>query len=156
MPITVRNLYTPEPGFNSWLKLPNAILSMAGKNMVTKDPDLSDETIQALVEIEPEPENPIPFFFGGMDSGNDIGFTVLSMCIHENMSASFGELVARYSGARGIPYGRAAARLNELRKRKMLFTFEPTHDGDYVPTPWEPQVIGETYFILPPSKKRPS
>ena len=81
-------------GANSWLNLPNSLLSAEGKRLVTDDPDLSAQTIEMLRKLEPtEAERFGSYYFSEEGNTSDIGLATLSMCIRDNPSATMAELV---------------------------------------------------------------
>lgn len=144
-----------EPGPNSWLNLPNSLLSSKGKSLVTADPDLGDETLQMLRDLEKTPyEKYCPFYFSDEEKSSDIGMATLSMCIQENQYATMAELVARYADLRNVPYAHVAIYLSEVRKKTGFIMFvRKRTDNTFQAVPWSPTVIPSFASMLPPPKR---
>lgn len=141
-------------GVNSWLDLPNALLSPKGKMLVTEDPNLSPETIEALKAIEPtSPDRFGVYYFSDQSNMCDIGLATLSMCIKENPSATMAELVARYADLRNIPYAHVAVVLSEMRNGPGFLRYIRGSDSTYRAVPWAPTEVPRTSSMLPPPKK---
>lgn len=147
-----------EVGANSWLNLPNTILSAQGKELVTRDSDLTDATLNALRALEPtSPDQFGPYFFSDDDNdkSSDIGMATLSMCIRENLHATMAEIVARYADLRRIPYAHVATVLTEMRRTTGFTMFVRNRtDNTFQAVPWSPEVIPADMSMLPPKKRK--
>lgn len=144
-----------SPGAASWMNLPPSILSQKGKDLVTRDPDLSAETIQSLCELEKTGLEEFPFYFSSDEKSSDIGMATLSMCIRENTFATMAEVVARYADMRNIPYAHAAFVLNAIRRRYGFTVYLRNRtDNTYRAMRWEPAELPERVSVLPPPKRR--
>lgn len=138
----------------TWNELGDDLLSKEGKRIVSEDPDLKEETIQRLRETEHPKKNKRVFYFNEAN-GRNIGLAALSMCIKANPYACMGELVARYSAMRKIPYIYTAEALNDLRKENDGFTvFTKTHHSKLVQANlWRPSVVN-VKRVMPPKKRK--
>ena len=145
-------------GANSWLNLPNSLLSAEGKRLVTEDPDLSAQTIEMLRKLEPtEAERFGSYYFSEEGNTSDIGLATLSMCIRDNPSATMAELVARYADLRNIPFAHVATVLSHVRYSTGFVRYVHDRiDGTHRQIPWAPAEIPKTVTLLPPPKKRKS
>ena len=145
-----------ECGVNSWLNLPNALLGLEGKKIVTEDPDLSPETLEALRALEPTSADQFGvYYFSEQNNACDIGLATLSMCIRENTSATMAELVARYADLRNIPYAHVATILSAMRYSTGFIRYVRNRsDSTYRAIPWSPAEVPKTASMLPPPKKR--
>ena len=140
-----RNRKGPE----TWLLLRPQILSESGKEIVSEDPNLTPDTMQMLLEAYNNEISDVIFYFG-LDDESDIGLTVISMCIQENLDASFAELVARYADTRGTPFLETAIALHKLRREEGLYVHSRK---DNIPgvRMWFPNT--GTYYKKPPKKR---
>lgn len=138
-------------GANVWMKLRADLLSKEGKEIVSADPDLSEETIRALLALLPEDRPKYEFYFYD-DDEFDTGLTLVSSCIKDNLDASMAELVARYADMRRVPFAIAAEALNKLRKTKGLTYFKKIDDTRYTKVKWEPKSMVQ--YEKPPAKRR--
>ena len=107
----------------AWENLPSGLLTEKGKALVGKDPDLSDETIDALKQTEKKTikKNSYTFLFDDGDIKSNIGFTMLSACINEFPDCCFAELVAIYTDLKKYPFLVTAIELNKIRNSKNGF-----------------------------------
>ena len=115
------DLFEEEDVFDArplWLQLPVRLLNERGKRVVSADPDLRKETMEALMRVHP-PKGCYEFYFGNHDFESDVGATGLAMCIADNPLANMAELVARYAAMRKIPFTDTALAVLSDIKGKM-------------------------------------
>lgn len=84
------------------MHLPKKLMPIEAKRIVTKDPKLTPPTMEKLKELQP-PIGKYEFHFG-LNGDTDSSVVGLSMCIADNENAPIGEVVARYSELRKIPF----------------------------------------------------
>lgn len=150
----LKNDVPMEKGAASWMGLKPAILSNAGKALVTEDPDLTDETIKQLVALEPSRPEDYKFYMGEDPEQCEIGLAGISMCIKDNPYATMGEIVARYADMRDVPYAHTAVVLNRLRQMgKFVVFMRNWDDEEYKAVPWSPQSKISKGALMPPPKR---
>ena len=136
----------------SWKALPATLLSDAGKEIVMADPDLSRNTINALLELDNiDPATASRKFYFREKDGSDIGCITLSICIEDDIFAVFADLVAKYAFMRCAPFSLTADALYKLRHTDGLYYYkETTLGGEPQRVPWTPRSVT---LRLPPTKK---
>ena len=129
-------------GEEAYLKLKNSILSPEGKDIVAADPDLSPVTLNKLIALQKGNLKEIQFYFGQQQYGGniDVGCALLSICIKENIMATWAELVGRYADARNQPFLEIALGLKEYDRQYGLFYY----NKEQIPTPWAPSPFFQT------------
>ena len=147
-----------------WQDLGNTYLTEEGKCLVDADPDLTDETIAALMETESEflkMDKKFEFYFDVDRDGSNIGETVLSVLINENPNITFAHLVALYAAIRKYPFITVLLALDPFRKSKggfKRFKFNPVY-GENTVEHWFPVLkrnMRKPGPTLLPGKRRPS
>lgn len=139
-----------------WLSMPENLLNKDAKALLNADPNLTRETMARLLQAQPITHE-AKFYFGldDKDDANkdDIGVTLLSICINENLSQSMAELVARYATARKLPFTETAVGVLKLyyRQKECFVRFKQVN-GMYVSERWRPHEV--PIAIKPPSKNR--
>lgn len=123
-----------------WEKLPTSLLTRYGKVVVSKDPNLSPETMKILSDTECRLVSDSPFFFNNDDSGSDIGFSSIAGLTAENPFACMAELVAIYCSLRHVSFYETATVLIRLKDQDQLYTIDFNHidNGFYV---WTPSIV---------------
>lgn len=146
------DLFEEEVAFDArplWLQLPVRLLNERGKRVVSADPDLRKETMEALMRVHP-PKGCYEFYFGNHDFESDVGATGLAMCIADNPLANMAELVARYAVMRKIPFTDTALAVLEQYHTYGLFYYVRKNFRNYpVKRKWFPN---EAAIVLPPRK----
>ena len=146
---------------NNKLTLPkNANISRKGRHLIEHEPNVEDDTLAALIELDREriPEN-ISKRLKGLSKAEtanyafcergEIGLTHLSMCISEDKDQSLAELIARYAEERRIPFVLGAIYIKALISQRDLFYYNISYDG-YKKVRWQPQLR-----YVPPEAKEP-
>lgn len=134
-----------------WMRLPVSMLNERGKEIVSRDPDLSRQTIELLKTVHP-PENKYKFYFGE-DGDTDVGLAALSMCVGDNVSASMAELVARYADLRHIPFVDTAIAVIHLHETTGIVHYDHSNGfGETIKRIWKPS--SRTFNVPPPKKRR--
>ena len=126
---------------NNKLTLPkNANISRKGRHLIEHEPNVEDDTLAALIELDREriPEN-ISKRLKGLSKAEtanyafcergEIGLTHLSMCISEDKDQSLAELIARYAEERRIPFVLGAIYIKALISQRDLFYYNISYDG---------------------------
>lgn len=116
--MTSPSTYWEKRGAALWNSLSNEILNKEGKEIVSVDPSLSIATLKKLIETcnRPLELEKYDCMFGDSDNPedfSDIGSTLLSSCIRDNLSATRAELVARFASIIGIPFIETAIMIME-------------------------------------------
>ncbi len=126
-------------GSETWLRMPNSLLSKEAKMIISNDPNLSDTTMQALSLLQNGEIKRIPFYFGKEDFGeeSDVGCALLSSCIKDEMRASWAEIIARYAALRKKPFVDMAFGLKEYHRKYGMFYFSKEH----TPISWSPMIV---------------
>ena len=147
------DLFEEEAVFDArplWLQLPARLLNVRGKRVVSADPDLRKETMEALMWVHP-PKGCYEFYFGNKDFESDVGVTALALCIDDNPLANMAELVARYAAMRKIPFTDTALAVLKQYHTYGLFYYVRKNFRHYpIKRRWFPN---EAAIVLPPRKR---
>ena len=114
----------------AYLELAPNILSSEGKKIVSKDPNLSKETIKKLLALQGGTLTDVSFNFGlpGWGEDNDVGCALLSSCIKDNFQSTWAELVGRYADMRKKPFLEIAIGLKRFHEEQWLAYYNQKHE----------------------------
>lgn len=124
---------------SAYLDLSPNILSDAGKKIVEKDPNLSEDTLKKLLALQGGCLCDVPFHFGlqGWGENNDAGCALLSSCIKDNFQSTWAELVGRYADMRRRPFLEIAIGLKQYDHEYGLAYYNEDHEL----VPWKPYIV---------------
>ena len=150
-------------GSKKWTLPAHLNISSAGKQIVESEPNVTDSTLNMLIEtdwgkISEEDKNLImslskkEIFY----ENSEIGLTHVAQCIKDNLNQPLGELIARYSYERRIPYLLGAIYIKALVSTQKLFYYTYSPDRGYRRIAWEPKdfYVPPAPFAPPTKKKR--
>lgn len=137
-------------GTNAYLSLSNAILSKKGKEIVRKDPNLSEFTLMKLLELQKGVLKEVRFYFGepGYGEMQDVGCALLSTCIKDNPQSTWAEIVGRYADMRRCPFLEIAFGLKKFHEEYGMGYYNKEKRW----IPWTPVIVRnddeeeQTYF----------
>ncbi len=150
----------------AWGLPKNSIISDAGRLIVENEPNITDETLNLLIEtdwalIKDEDRNDIlalskkELALKVFYENSEIGLAHVAQCIKDDLNQPLGELIGRYSYERRIPYLQGAIYIKALTEVQKLFYYTYSPDAGYRRVVWTPV---EAYIppavIAPPEKKK--
>lgn len=139
-------------GEEVWSELGDEMLSEEGKKLVAADPDLSEITLRRLLLLQgyttqenfrntfaklSQDEESDDRIFEANERAQDVSFALLSLCIKDDLSATWAEIVARYAAIRRTPFLETALALKALVASQGSF-FYYADNGDQI-IPWTPR-----------------
>ena len=138
-------------------KLPgNCSITAKGRRIVSVDPNISQNTLSALLRSEasyftkPEyahflTDSAREIITSEFEQGRMSGYAHLSQCIRSNMNKTMADLIAEYSGDRRIPFIVGAVLINALMQEGPLYYYkyvrDYVQDNGYKRINWEPRKI---------------
>ena len=149
-----------------WALHKGAVISSEGRSLVESEPNISDETLKKLIELEwdkiPEKErelikedNKVELASIAFGTGPDIGIAHLSQCIDDNRDQSMAELIGRYADERRMPFILGAVYIKALAATRPLFYYTSSPTKGYRKVRWEPaNVYVPPEPSVPPEKKK--
>ena len=151
---------------NQWTLPPSTDISKEGRRVVERDPNVTNETLNALVKVEWErlsdhdrdiisnlskEEIADKMFF----QHGEMGLAHVSQCILDDKDQSVGDLIASYAEDRRISYVMAAVYINALMSVSALYYYAYSPSKGYRKVRWEPMSLYVPPEVdLPPIKKK--
>lgn len=143
-------------------RLPRSVIITAeGRELIEGEPNVEEATLEALKQTDwsllkeadtemimssSQKELSDHAFF----EHDEIGLLHLSQCIYDEQKQPLGELIARYSMERGIPFLLGAIYVKALMTQQQLFYFERTAGSGSRRIRWTP-----TEMYIPPDTEEP-
>ena len=155
-----------EPGeiapIFQWRLPRNAVITMKGRKIVGRDPNISSPTLEALIISESRYIS--DSLRERLKTGNlkqiaqeeflcfhELGATHLAQCIKENLSQTMADLVATYSDDRRLPFVVGAIYINAFMQSYKLFYYSKYSKEGGLKTEWKPKRV----YIQPQNKLPP-
>lgn len=136
-------------GEEVWTELGEEMLSTEGKKLVAADPDLSEITLRRLALLQGYTFQDVPNPFAAIEEdadedtfekherAQDVSFALLSLCIKDDLSANWAEIVARYAAIRRTPFLETAMALKEMFEENGSFFYYVGSGSQTIP--WSPR-----------------
>lgn len=140
----------------------NTVITLKGRKIVGRDPNISSPTLEALIISESKYISESlreRLRTGSMKqiaqeeflSLHELGVTHLAQCIKENLSQTMADLVATYSDDRRLPFVVGAIYINAFIKSYKLFYYSNYSIEGCLKTEWKPKRV----YIQPQNKLPP-